>query len=99
MTRDGMALFISVEREWDDAGRDGLIISVENEWDDAGRDVLIISVESEWDDAGRDGRTRLARPNPQQARTETGKMKKKNYPAQLTTNRIGNHTRLIHALP
>ena len=41
MTRDGMALFISIEREWDDAGWDGLIISVESEWDDAGWDGLI----------------------------------------------------------
>ena len=45
-------------------------------------------------DAGRDCRTRFARPNSQ-ARTRTRKFF---FPVQLTTSRIGNHTRLIHTL-
>ena len=46
-------------------------------------------------DAGRDCRTRLARPNNSQARTGTGKYSFS--PVQMTTSRIGNVTRLIHA--
>ena len=46
-------------------------------------------------DAGRDCRNRLARPN-YQARTGTGGDREKHiFPVQLTTSRIGNHTRLI----
>ena len=44
--------------------------------------------------AGRDGRTRLARLKSQ-ARTGTGKY---SFLVQLTAGRIGNLTRLIHAL-
>ena len=46
-------------------------------------------------DAGRDYRTHLARPNSQ-ARTGTGN--NEFFPAQLTTSRIGNRTRLMHTL-
>ena len=46
-------------------------------------------------DAGRDCRTRQARPNSQ-AQTWTGKYSF--FSVQLTTSRIGNLTRLIHAL-
>ena len=55
-----------------------------------------LSVENEQADAGRDGRTRLARPN-YQALTGAGKYSEIFIiPVQLTTSRIGNHTRLIH---
>ena len=43
-------------------------------------------------DAGRDGRTCLARPI---LRREWGQREKFIFPVQLTTSRIGNHTRLM----
>ena len=46
-------------------------------------------------DAGQDCRTRLVRPNFQ---VQTGTGKKNVFPVQLTTNRIGNLTRLILTL-
>ena len=52
-------------------------------------------MENEQVDAGRDGRTGLARPNSQ-ARTGTGEILF--FSVQLTTTRIGNLIRLIHAL-
>ena len=54
-----------------------------------------LSVENEQADAGRDGQTCLARQNSP-ARTGTGKTS--GFPAQLTTSRIVNHTRLINTL-
>ena len=51
--------------------------------------------EDEQADAEQDGRTRLARQNSQ-ARTGTGK--NSCFLVQLTTSRVGNHTRLIHTL-
>ena len=54
-----------------------------------------LSVENEQADAGRDDRTRLARPNSQRRERGQGNL---DFPVQLTTSRIGNHTRLIHTL-
>ena len=51
-------------------------------------------MDNEQADAGRDDRTCLARPNSQ-ARTGTDR-EEFIFPVQLTTSRIGNHTRLIH---
>ena len=50
------------------------------------------SVEDERADAGRDSRTRFARLNFQ-AQTQTENI---TFSVQLSTSRIGNHTRLIH---
>ena len=52
-----------------------------------------VSIENEQADTRRDSQTCLAKPNSQ-ARTET----RKRFPVQLTTNRIGNFTRLICTL-
>ena len=52
---------------------------------------LSLSMENEQADAGRDVQTCLARPNSQ-ARMGTEIF----FPVQLTTNRIGNLTRLIY---
>ena len=46
-------------------------------------------------DAGRDCRTRPARPNSQVANVDR---EISIFPVQLTTSRIGNHTRSIHTL-
>ena len=51
-----------------------------------------VSVENEQADAGRDGQTCLERPN------SNGNREKFIFPVQLTTSRIGHHTRLIHTL-
>ena len=51
--------------------------------------------EDEQADAGRDCRTCVERPNSL-ARTQTGIVFF--FPVQMTTNRIGNLTRLIHTL-
>ena len=56
--------------------------------------IFSLSVENEQDGAGRDGRTCLERPNSQARMTGEKNM----FPAQLTTIRIGNLTRLIHTL-
>ena len=49
-------------------------------------------MENEQADAGRDGQTRLARPKFLGV-NGNGNI---NFPVQLTTNRIGDLTRLIH---
>ena len=52
-------------------------------------------VENEQADAGKGGRARLARLNSQ---ARMGTWENSCFPVQPTTSRIGNHTRLIHAL-
>ena len=60
-----------------------------------GRTRFSLSMENEQADAGRYCRIRLARPNSQARTRDRGILI---FPAQLTTSRVGNLTRLIHTL-